>query len=208
MCNTVEQAVSLAKKNKTAKFTESLDAVFMIRKGSKDKTTFKSYVELPHGIGKELKIGIFADEGEVDPKYRVTVTDASVMKREMKKYDRCGATTTGSKTAVKYARILGPLGMMPTSKAGNVLPDSAALVQFLGRSVLLTERINANKIDADVKCKAGSSDMNDTELVSNLRHLYSCIQAALTDEKTKIHKCYISTTMGAGYEVTLKSLAS
>jgi large subunit ribosomal protein L1 len=99
----IKEAITLLKKIKYAKFDESVELHLNV-----EKTGLKGEVELPHSIGKETKVAIVDDKllqeiekGKID--FDVLIAHPSYMSK-----------------LVKYAKILGPKGLMPNPKAGTI----------------------------------------------------------------------------------------
>ncbi|MFH1827074.1 MAG: hypothetical protein ABH812_01410 [bacterium] len=100
---TLLEAIKLIKKIKYAKFDESIELHIKILKEGQ-----KGEVKMPHSIGKELKVGIVDDKllielekGKID--LDVLITHPSFMPK-----------------IVKFAKILGPKGLMPNPKSGTI----------------------------------------------------------------------------------------
>lgn len=100
------EAVELLKKAKYVTFDESVDLHINV-----EKTGLRGEVELPHATGKTVRVAIVNDaileqlaNGKIE--FDVLITHPSFM----------------SKLA-RFAKILGPKGLMPNPKAGTVSPN-------------------------------------------------------------------------------------
>lgn len=97
------EAIELLKKAKYASFDESVDLHMNVV-----KTGLRGEVELPHSTGKTVRVAIVSDtvleqlaQGKIE--FDVLITHPSFM----------------SKLA-RFAKVLGPKGLMPNPKAGTV----------------------------------------------------------------------------------------
>ena len=98
------------------------------------------------------------------------------------------------KDLAKFARYLGPKGLMPNPKNGTVTPNPEARQKELegGQVTIKTER-KAPLIHAVV----GKASLTETELEAN-------IQALLTAFKGRVLKCTLCATMGPGIKVAVE----
>lgn len=107
----IKTAVSLLKKIKFANFDETVE----LHINTKEKSV-KGEVKLPHGIGKETRVAILDEKilAEIKKgnfKFDVLITHPSFMPK-----------------LVKFAKILGPKGLLPNPKTGTISdkPEEAA----------------------------------------------------------------------------------
>jgi large subunit ribosomal protein L1 len=107
-------------------------------------------VVLPHGVGKKVRVAVFA-KGEKEKEAREAGADyvgsddlVEKIKKGWLEFDKAIATPDMMSSVGKLGRILGPRGMMPNAKLGTVTFDVARAV----------EEIKAGKIDFKVE-KAG-----------------------------------------------------
>jgi large subunit ribosomal protein L1 len=115
----VKEAVEVLKKIKFAKFDESVELHMNL-----DKKGLKGEVSLPHSSGKSVRARIVDDalleeieNGKMD--FDVLVAHPSMMPK-----------------LAKFARTLGPKGLMPNPKSGTVSPNPEEVVKkFEGGSL-------------------------------------------------------------------------
>lgn len=170
----VSEAVSLLKSLSYSKFdgTISLDGV--IKEVGKVGT-----FSLPHSTGKLIKVAIVDDDliekiaaGNID--FDALVTTPAFM----------------SKLA-KYARVLGPKGLMPNPKSGTVTskPEQKKAELEKGSFDLKTEK----KLPV-IHVTIGKVSMKDKQLVENIEYL-------LLKLKGKIERAAISATMSPSVKI-------
>ena len=176
------------------KFTQSVDLAIQIsNRPVKDKDLIKGFTVLPYGVGKNLKIAIFAGDSEqVIGADKITPTDieAPDFKVRMSQYQKCGATTLGLPAAIKAAAVIGPMGLMPTAKNNTVMSDPVLLIDFLRNAVIFAEK------SKHIMIPAGNTAMPSEHLVSNINAILEKIFAMIPKEKRSIlGRIYISATM-------------
>ena len=148
---TLEEAIELVIDSFYVKFDASVD--ISVRLGVDPRHAdqmVRSTVSLPHGIGKPVRVIVFA-KGEKEKEALEAGADfagsedlAERIQKGWIEFDKAIATPDMMGIAGKLGRILGPRGMMPNAKLGTVTFDVAKAVTEL----------KAGKIDFKVD-KAG-----------------------------------------------------
>ena len=63
----LEESIKKVKQSCTAKFDESIDVSLNLNlKQKKEDLTLRTVVNLPHGNGKKIKVGILCEEGKIN----------------------------------------------------------------------------------------------------------------------------------------------
>ena len=128
-------ALELATKTNPAKFDASVE--FHVRLGVDPRQAdqnVRATVSLPHGTGKTIRVAVFAPEAD-----HATATKAGAdivgdetflaqLDKETLDFDVLVATPQYMPRLGKYARLLGPRGLMPNPKSGTVAADVAKAV--------------------------------------------------------------------------------
>lgn len=183
------------------KFEEGIDLVIRIKVTgtAKEQASIRGAVKLPHGVGKEYKIAVFAGPGEevIGADHISAVPDLSEFKSTISKYHRCGATPAGMAIASKVATVIGPMGMMPSAKNNTVMTDIPALVAHLKHSVFFAESAKS------IMARVGSVSMDATQIEENVRALYDAVVGCCDEKRQSIERCYISSTMSPSVVVTI-----
>lgn len=102
----IKTAIEVLKKIKYTKFDESVEIHLNVK-----EIGLKGEVELPHSIGKELRVAILDDKLLED------------IEKGKFNFDVLIAHPSYMPKLVKYAKILGPRGLMPNPKAGTISPN-------------------------------------------------------------------------------------
>src|SRR5258706_9991297 len=127
---TVEEACTLVKKAKFAKFDETVDLAVRLGVNPKHADQMvRGALVLPHGTGQSVRVLVFA-KGEKEREAREAGADFSGSDDMVAKviegfmdFDRVIATPDMMGAVGKLGRILGPRGLMPNPKVGTVTFD-------------------------------------------------------------------------------------
>jgi large subunit ribosomal protein L1 len=200
------EAIALVKQLKTAKFNESVEV--HIRTGLNVRHAdeqLRGTIALPHGLGKEVKIAVFAQgdkvrEAEEAGADIVGGEDlAAKIQEGFDDFDIAIATPDMMPIVGRLGRILGPAGKMPNPKVGTVTADVAKAVEEskAGKVEYRTDRT------AIVHLLIGKSDFDERRLLEN----YAAVMDELVRAKPSaakgryIHSVTLATTMGPGIKV-------
>ena len=133
---TVDEAVAVLAKFPKAKFDETVEiAVHLGIDPKKADQIVRGSISLPHGIGKELKVVVFAEGAKAEEARQagaLAVGAADLAERVVggwTDFDVAIAAPDMMKHVGKLGKILGPQGKMPTPKAGTVTMEIGAAVR-------------------------------------------------------------------------------
>ncbi len=129
------EAVQLAKETVTVAYDPTVDlAVRLGIDPRKADQMVRGSVGLPHGIGKDTRVAVFAEGGKADEALQagadVVGADDIIELIEAGKldFDAVIATPDQMGKLGRYGKILGPRGLMPNPKSGTVTTDVATAV--------------------------------------------------------------------------------
>lgn len=205
--NTVEAFELLLSLNKP-KFNEAVECV--VRLGIDPKKTdqlVRGAVSLPHGIGKEIRVVVFA-EGEKAEQAKAAGADEVGSADLAKKieggwldFDVAIASPDMMKYVGKLGRVLGPQGKMPSPKAGTVTMDvGTAVSEFKAGKVEFRTDAGAN-----VHAAIGRRNFTAEQLAENAAAFVTHLRS-LKPAQAKglfIQKVVVSSTMGPGIRLSL-----
>ena len=127
----VADAISLVKKNATAKFDETIEA--HIRTGCDGRHAeqqIRGAVVLPHGTGKSVRVLVFAKGAKADEALAAGADFVGgeelipkIQNDNWFEFDVVVATPDMMGVVGRLGRVLGPKGLMPNPKAGTVTMD-------------------------------------------------------------------------------------
>jgi large subunit ribosomal protein L1 len=204
---TPHEAVRLIKELKRAKFDESVEV--HVRTGLNVRHAdeqLRGTIALPHGLGKEVKIAVFAKgdkarEAEEAGADFVGAEDlaARVQEEGFTDFDVAIATPDMMPIVGRLGRILGPQGKMPNPKVGTVTMDVRKAVEEskAGKVEYRTDRT------AIVHMTVGKTSFPDEQLLENYQAVIEeLIRAKPSAAKGRyIRSVVMASTMGPGVKV-------
>jgi large subunit ribosomal protein L1 len=205
---TPAEAVDLVKKTSYTKFNATVEA--HLRMGldpRKADQQIRSTVQLPHGTGREVRVLVFAEgEGQkaaLDAGADYAGSDDIVAKIQggWFEFDVAVATPGMMSKVGRLGKVLGPRGLMPSPKAGTVVPDAdiSRVVRELkaGRLEFRLDRT------ANVHLPIGKVSFTNDQLVDNFAALMEAIQQVkpAAAKGVYIKKITLNATMGPGVKV-------
>ena len=130
------QAVEILKKFNTRKFDQTVELSMRLGIDPKQADQIvRGSVVLPHGIGKSLRVLVFAKGAKADEAkeagadYVGEADLAAKIKDGWFEFDVCIASPDMMGVVGPLGRVLGPRGLMPSPRAGTVTPDIAKTVR-------------------------------------------------------------------------------
>lgn len=208
-------AISMLKQNsekKPRKFVESVDIAFNLNIDAKQSNqNIRSFVELPAGSGRNVRVIVFTDNEDLQQKaLKAGAVKAGLaeLAKEIESgfldFDYCVATPDAMKSLGKIAKILGPRGLMPNPKNGNISDDVETVVRQA-----IKGKINfKNDKYGIIHVLVGKINFSDEDLISNVKAIVSAVKEAKPESiKGKyIKSVYLSTTMGSSVALDVDSV--
>lgn len=207
----IEEIVKkLLEESPQRKFSESVDIAINLKNLdlNQPKNRVDEEIVLPNGLGKELKVGVFA-KGEVAMQakqagaaYVFDDADIQEMKddkaRAKSVADECDffiAETQFMATIGKtIGTVLGPRGKMPVP----LLPGKSIGEMIQSKQSAVRVR---SKDKMTFHVSVGRRDMPADKLAQNIETVISRIERALVKGKHNIRSIYVTTTMGKSERV-------
>ncbi len=209
----VVEALQLIKESATAKFDESVDiAVNLGVDARKSDQMVRGSVVLPKGIGKTVRVAVFA-QGDNVQKAKDAGADivgfedlAAEIKAGKMDFDVVIATPDAMRVVGQLGQVLGPRGLMPNPKVGTVSADVVTAVKN-AKAGQVQYRTDKGGI---VHCTIGRASFAVEDLKENLAALMDALQRAKPANSKGIYfkRLSVSSTMGAGVRVDQTSLAA
>jgi large subunit ribosomal protein L1 len=207
----LEDAIKLLKESTYVKFDESVDmAVNLGVDPRKSEQMVRGTVVLPHGIGKKVRVLVFA-KGEKEKEALEAGADfvgAEDLVDKINKgwldFDKSVATPDVMGLVGKLGKILGPRGLMPNPKLGTVTFDIAKTVKEIKAGKVEYKAEKAGIIHVPV----GKISFDVERLLENAKAVINSIMKAkpATSKGKYLKKISISSTMGPGIVVDVASL--
>jgi len=206
-------ALSLVKKNATAKFDESIDvAVNLGIDARKSDQLIRGSVVLPRGTGKTVRVAVFAqgDNAKAALEAGADIVGFEDLAADVKAgkmdFDVVIATPDAMRVVGALGQILGPRGLMPNPKVGTVTPNVAEAVKN-AKAGQVQYRTDKGGI---VQSTIGRASFGEDALKENLLALVDALNKAkpAASKGVYLRKIAVSSTMGAGVRVDQSSLTN
>jgi large subunit ribosomal protein L1 len=204
----LSEALELAAKTNPTKFDSSVELHVNLSVDPKQADqNIRATVSLPAGTGKTLRVAVFA-QGDDIAKAKSAGADiagveelAALLDKEQIDFDVLIAKPDLMGQLAKYARLLGPKGLMPNPKSGTVAADVAKAVTE-AKAGRIEFRVDSNGI---IHCAIGKSSFGAEKLLSNAQAVISAIKNArpASVKGGYIKSAYLTTTMGPSIKVEI-----
>lgn len=202
----LSEAMVVAVKTNPAKFDASVE--IHVRLGVDPRQAdqnIRATVSLPHGTGKTVRVAVFAPEADHAGAKKAgadIVGDDDFLKqldKEVLDFDVLVATPQYMPKLGKYARLLGPRGLMPNPKAGTVATDVSKAVSD-AKTGKVEYRVDKQAI---VHLAIGKVSFGAEKLTQNAQSFFDSLQAQKPSslKSSYVKSTAISTTMGPGIKV-------
>ncbi|MGQ9695748.1 MAG: 50S ribosomal protein L1 [Thermodesulfobacteriota bacterium] len=207
----LDAGIKLLQESKRAKFDESVDIAIRLGVNPKHADQMvRGTVVLPHGIGKAVKVLVFA-KGEKEKEAKEAGADYVGAEDLIEKissgwtdFDKAIATPDMMGMVGKLGKILGPRGLMPNPKVGTVTFDVAKAVKEL-KAGKVEFRVDKTGI---VHTPVGKISFGEDKLKENILALMDVIIRSKppSSKGTYLKSIAISTTMGPGIKLDPNAL--
>ncbi|MBM3209981.1 50S ribosomal protein L1 [Candidatus Saccharibacteria bacterium] len=198
---TLSEALDLATKTSPVKFDASVEV--HVRLGVDPRQAdqnIRSTVSLPNGTGKTVRVAVFAPEDQhtAAKDAGADVVGDETFTRQLEKeelnFDVLIATPQYMAKLGKFARLLGPRGLMPNPKSGTVATDVAKAVTE-AKAGKVEYRVDKQAI---VHLSIGKVSFGAQKLEENARVFFDSLQAQKPASLKNVYvkSVAIATTMG------------
>ena len=174
----LKEAVILLKKLKLAKFDQSVELHFVV-----DETGLKGEIELPFATGKIVRVkivdnSVIADLEQGKIEFDVLVTHPSFMPK-----------------LAKFAKVLGPKGLMPNPKAGTVSLKPEEVIKKFEKGML---RWKTEAKFPLIHQMIGKVSFEEKNLLANAEKFIEAVG------KNHIKNAFIKTTMSPSIKIDIR----
>lgn len=194
------EAIELAIKSSKVKFDASVEVHVRLNVDPRHADqNIRDNLVLPAGTGKKVRVAVFADE---DIK-GADVSGIEKITKDLEKgnldFDTLIAMPANMPKLGKYARVLGPRGLMPNPKSGTVTNDLEKAVAQ-AKAGRVEYRVDSTGI---VHVGAGKVSFKPADLEANLRAVLASIKGnkPASVKGMYVESVYITTSMGPSIQV-------
>ena len=202
----LSDGLELATKTSTTKFDSSVEV--HVRLGVDPRQAdqnIRATVSLPNGTGKKIRVAVFAPESEFEAAKKAgadVVGDddfAKQLDKEELNFDVLIATPQYMPKLGKYARLLGPRGLMPNPKSGTVATDVAKAVTE-AKAGKVEYRVDKQ---ATIHLSIGKVSFGAKKLEENAAAFFASLQSQKPSslKGSYVRSTAITTTMGPGIKI-------
>jgi large subunit ribosomal protein L1 len=207
----LSEAAQLAAKTSTTKFDATVE--LHVRLGVDPKQSdqnIRGMVSLPAGTGKSLTIAVFADPSQLEAakKAGAAIVGGDEFLQQLDKgelnFDILISTPGNMPKLGKYAKLLGPKGLMPNPKSGTVAEDVSKAVKEAS-SGRTEYRVDPNGI---AHVAIGKVSFGADKIKQNLEAVVGALKANKPSSLKGIYilSAYVSTSMGPSIALDTASL--
>ena len=204
-------AIGLLKDVTCAKFDETVELVLRLGVDPrKSDQMVRGTVLLPHGIGKEVKVLVFA-KGEKEKEARDAGADHVGAEDLVEKisggwtdFDRAVATPDLMGLVGRIAKVLGPRGLMPNPKLGTVTLNVKDTVADLKKGKVEFRTDKAGNLHVPV----GKKSFDSQKLFDNIISLIDTVNRLkpATSKGHYLKNIVLTSTMGPGIKVDVTTV--
>ena len=210
--NKFEQVLKELKNGSGVKFVESIDISMKInlKKIKGPDNNLRTLIDLPHGNGKKIRVGLLCDENKLDEAKKSgadVVGSEDLLKKISDKnidFDKLICTPSMMSKIGKLGKILGPKGLMPNPKLGTVSEDILGTVDKVKNK--FTEIKNDK--DGNIGVSIGRKNFADKKLLENFKAVFESLKKDKPNmfNSEIVKNVYVSPTMGPSLKVSFKDI--
>jgi large subunit ribosomal protein L1 len=204
----LSDAIDLALKTAPTKFDSTIELHVNLGVDPKQADqNIRDSLVLPAGTGKTVRVAVLADDdlAKAAASAGADISDGqaliSQLDKEVLDFDVLIAAPTNMAQLGKYARLLGPRGLMPNPKSGTVTTDVAKAVKE-AKAGKVEYRVDQAGI---VHLAIGKVSFGAQKISQNAQAAIASIKAAKPASLKGIYikSAYLTTTMGPSVKVDI-----
>ncbi len=205
-------AVQMLKSLKRAKFDETVEIHLNLGiDAAQSDQTVRGSVSLPNGIGKSVRVAVFC-QGDNVAKAKAAGADIvggsdlveRVQKENFLDFDVAIATQDMMGQVSRLGKVLGPRALMPTPKAGTVVPAGQDLTGVVREFKAGKVEYRSDKT-GQLHARVGKLSFDDQKLVENIMTFVETVRAAKPSgvRGNYINGVVLSATMSPGIKMSV-----
>ena len=207
-----DQVLKELKNGSGVKFVESIDISMKInlKKIKGADNNLRTLIDLPHGNGKKIRVGLLCDENKLDEAKKSgadEVGSEDLLKKISDKninFDKLICTPSMMSKIGKLGKILGPKGLMPNPKMGTVSDDLKKSVDKIKNKSIEVK----NDKDGNLSFSIGRKSFQENKLSENVKSAFEFLKKEKSSifNSENIKKVYFSTTMSPSFKLNFKDI--
>jgi len=201
----LSEAIATVVKASTAKFDATVEAHINLSVDPRHADqNIRDNLMLPAGTGKEVRVAVFADD-KIDG---ADLSGIETITKDLEKgtinFDVLVSTPANMPKLGKYARLLGPRGLMPNPKSGTVTTDLQKAVAE-AKAGRVEYRVDSTGI---VHVGVGKVSFTAADLEKNVRALFTSIKnnKPASVKGSYVKAIHLTTTMGPSVNVNVSEI--
>lgn len=197
---TLNQGLKLATETSPVKFDASVELHINLNVDPRHADqNIRDSIVLPAGTGKTVRVAVFSDDEIKEADLSGIEKISGQLEKGQIDFDVLISTPASMAKLGKYARLLGPRGLMPNPKSGTVTPNVEKAVQE-AKAGRVEYRVDSTGI---VHLAIGKVSFGAAKLEQNARAVISNIKAnkPASVKGTFVKAIHLATTMGPSISV-------
>ncbi|HUA13376.1 MAG TPA: 50S ribosomal protein L1 [Candidatus Sulfotelmatobacter sp.] len=205
----LSEASALVKKTSTTKFDASVEVHINLNIDPKHADqNIRDTLSLPSGTGKKQTVAVLSDNDSEATKAGADIVGKenifALLDKGKLDFDILIASPSIMPELGKYARVLGPRGLMPSPKSGTVTTDIAKAVAE-AKAGRVEYRVDSSGI---VHLAIGKVSFSEADLSSNIDAVLTSIKSnkPASVKGAYIKSVYLTSTMGPSIKIDIANL--
>ncbi|MFA5004005.1 MAG: 50S ribosomal protein L1 [Candidatus Saccharimonadales bacterium] len=197
----LKDALELATKTSSVKFDASVELHVNLGVDPRQADqNIRASLVLPAGTGKDIRVAVFADEKAESADLSGVETITKQLEKGEINFDILISTPANMAKLGKYARSLGPRGLMPNPKSGTVTTDVAKAVKE-AKAGRVEYRVDSTGI---IHLAIGKVGFGGAKLLENAAAVMASIRAAKPNsvKGNYVKAVHVTTSMGPSITVS------
>lgn len=206
----VKEAITILKENSTTKFDSTIEIHLNLNVDPKQADqNIRDSIVLPAGSGKKLKVAVLTDDPKAAKEAGADIAGSDDLLAQIDKnildFDVLIATPSVMPKLAKYARVLGPRGLMPNPRSGTVTIDITKAVKET-KTGKVEYRVDPSSI---IHLGIAKVSFTPEQIEDNLRAVISSIRSNKPSsvKGTFIESVYLTSTMAPSLRLDISNLS-
>lgn len=207
----LKEALELAVKTSVGKFDGTVEVHVNLNVDPRQADqNLRGTVTLPHGTGKTVRVAAFVAAEQVEAVKKAGADVAGeedivkLLDKQQLDFDVLVSTPQMMAKLGKYARVLGPRGLMPNPKSGTVAANPAKAVEE-AKAGRVEYRVDKQSI---IHLGVGKKSFGGDKLLENAKVFLDALMASkpASVKGALVKSVAVTSTMGPGIKVDTSSL--